>query len=139
MKRSRLILFLATVVVAGSLSVPLAGQEPSEPGVTYIIPVRGMIERGLLYVVRRGVSEAERAGAGAIVFDMDTPGGQLLTAEEIIKLLSELSKDYGATVISATHDHKMLAASDRIRWIKDGGVDKLQNRSELNIKVGAVG
>ena len=63
----------------------------------------------------------------------------LHTGEDIIKLLSELSKVYGATVISATHDHKMLDASDRILWIKDGSVDKLQKRSELDIRVGAVG
>ena len=40
------------------------------------------------------------------------------TGEEIISLISDLSRRLGVTVISATHDHKMLATSDRILWIK---------------------
>jgi putative ABC transport system ATP-binding protein len=42
------------------------------------------------------------------------------------------------TVITATHDHKMLATSDRILWIKDGGVDRLERREDLDIRVGTV-
>ena len=46
----------------------------------------------------------------------DEPTGNLdfHTGEDIIKLLSTLSKEHHVTVISATHDHKMLATSDRI-------------------------
>jgi len=71
----------------------------------------------------------------------DEPTGylDLHTGEEIIDLLRELNNEYGVTVVTATHDHKMLAASDRILWIKDGAVDKLERRSDLDIKVGAVG
>ncbi|MBT3291821.1 MAG: ABC transporter ATP-binding protein, partial [Victivallales bacterium] len=35
-------------------------------------------------------------------------------------------------------DHKMLATSDRILWIKDGAVDRLERREDLDIKVGTV-
>jgi len=41
-------------------------------------------------------------------------------------------------VITATHDHKMLATSDRILWVKDGAVDRLQRREDLDIRVGKV-
>ena len=41
-------------------------------------------------------------------------------------------------VITATHDHKMLDDSDRILWIKDGAIDKLQRRDEVDIRVGTV-
>ena len=70
----------------------------------------------------------------------DEPTGNLdlHTGEEIIQLLSELSRSMGVTVISATHDHKMLATSDRILWIKDGRQDRLERREDLNIRVGAV-
>jgi len=74
-----------------------------------------------------------------ILADEPTGNLDLHTGEEIIDLLSELNNEYGVTVVTATHDHKMLAASDRILWIKDGAVDKLERRSDLDIKVGAVG
>jgi putative ABC transport system ATP-binding protein len=73
-----------------------------------------------------------------ILADEPTGNLDLHTGEEIINLLSDLSDELGVTVITATHDHKMLAASDRILWIKDGAVDKLQRREEIDIRVGTV-
>jgi len=40
--------------------------------------------------------------------------------------------------MTATHDHKMLDKSDRILWIKDGGVDRLERRQDIDIRVGKV-
>jgi membrane-bound serine protease (ClpP class) len=57
----------------------------------YVIPIEGMIERGLIYVIRRGVGEAERRKADAIIFVMDTPGGQLQAAEEIINIIASVN------------------------------------------------
>ncbi len=73
-----------------------------------------------------------------ILADEPTGNLDLHTGEEIIRLLKQLSTDDGVTVITATHDHKMLDVSTRILWIKDGGVDKIQMREELNIRVGGV-
>ncbi len=73
-----------------------------------------------------------------ILADEPTANLDLNTGEEIISLISDLSRRLGVTVISATHDHKMLATSDRILWIKDGSIDRLENRENLNIKVGSV-
>ena len=42
------------------------------------------------------------------------------------------------TVITATHDMKMLAASDRVVWITDGKVTRIQSRAELDIQVGTI-
>ena len=39
------------------------------------------------------------------------------------------------TVISATHDHKMLSVSDRVVWVKDGAVDHVANREDLEIEI----
>src|SRR5450432_284515 len=63
----------------------------------------------------------------------DEPTGNL-----IIELLRQLNKERGVTIISATHDHKMLAVSDRIIWIRDGKVDKIQKREELKIAAGSI-
>ena len=73
-----------------------------------------------------------------ILADEPTGNLDLHTGEEIIALLSQLSREMGVTVISATHDHKMLATSDRILWIKDGKKDRLERREDLNIKIGTV-
>ena len=71
-----------------------------------------------------------------ILADEPTANLDLKTGEDIIQLLSQLSKEFGVTIITATHDHKMLASSDRILWIKDGQVDKIQNRADIEINVG---
>jgi len=70
----------------------------------------------------------------------DEPTGNLdtRTGEEIINRLSRLSKDRGVTIISATHDHKMLSVSDRVVSIRDGKVEKIELRSQLNIQVGSI-
>ncbi len=70
----------------------------------------------------------------------DEPTGNLdlHTGEEIINSLRALCDDHGVTVITATHDHKMLDKSDRILWIKDGRRDRLERRADLDIRVGRV-
>jgi putative ABC transport system ATP-binding protein len=71
----------------------------------------------------------------------DEPTGNLdsKTGTEIIDLLRKLNQEQGVTVISATHDFKMLDVSDRIIWIRDGTVDKIELRSDIDIKVGGMG
>jgi putative ABC transport system ATP-binding protein len=73
-----------------------------------------------------------------ILADEPTGNLDLHTGEEIIHLLHRLSKETGVTVITATHDHKMLDVSDRILWIKDGAVDRLERREDVDIRVGTV-
>jgi len=73
-----------------------------------------------------------------VLADEPTGNLDLHTGEEIINLLAELSRELGVTVISATHDHKMLATSDRILWIKDGAKERLERRQDLKIRVGTV-
>ena len=70
--------------------------------------------------------------------DEPTANLDLHTGEEIINLLRALRDDHGVTVITATHDHKMLDKSDRILWIKDGQRDRLEDRADLDIRVGKV-
>ena len=74
-----------------------------------------------------------------ILADEPTGNLDLTTGEEIIALLKQLSQDRGVTVISATHDFKMLNVSDQVVWIRDGLVDKIEDREELSISVGTIG
>ena len=38
----------------------------------------------------------------------------------------------------ATHDHKMLATSDRVVYLVDGQVDQIRRREELDIRAGSI-
>ena len=62
----------------------------------------------------------------------------LKTGEEIIALLGQLQADLGVTIISATHDHKMLAASDRVVYLEDGKVIDIKTRDQIKISFGEV-
>ena len=61
---------------------------PAATGPVYIIPVQGEIEKGLVWVIRRGIEEAEAGNASAIVLDMNTNGGAGDATEEIMGLLT---------------------------------------------------
>ncbi len=87
---------------------------------------------------RVAVARALANTPAIILADEPTANLDLKTGEEIISLLKELSIENNVTVITATHDHKMLVVSDRIVWIKDGGIDKIQTAAEANIKVGKI-
>jgi membrane-bound serine protease (ClpP class) len=78
---------LLFAVLAAAVAPRAAGAGAPGAGSVYIIPVEEAIDSALLYVMRRGLREAEAQGAEAIVFVMDTPGGRLDAAEEILKLL----------------------------------------------------
>jgi putative ABC transport system ATP-binding protein len=73
-----------------------------------------------------------------ILADEPTGNLDLQTGKLIIELLRQLNRERGVTIISATHDHKMLAVSDRILWIRDGRVDRIQKREDLNIQEGVI-
>ncbi|HSV15324.1 MAG TPA: hypothetical protein VLI90_13780, partial [Tepidisphaeraceae bacterium] len=73
-----------------------------------------------------------------ILADEPTGNLDLHTGRLIIELLRQLNQERGVTIISATHDHKMLAVSDRILWISDGRVDRIQKREELKIAEGVI-
>ena len=73
-----------------------------------------------------------------ILADEPTANLDVKTGAEIIHLLQSLKDERGITVISATHDMKMLDVSDRILWIRDGKMHRLEERHDLNINVGGI-
>jgi putative ABC transport system ATP-binding protein len=73
-----------------------------------------------------------------ILADEPTGNLDLHTGEEIINLIGEMKATLGITVITATHDMKMLSASDVVVWIKDGAVDRVAKKGEIEIEVGSI-
>ena len=84
---------------------------------------------------RVAVARALANDPAVVLADEPTANLDLRTGTEIIELLKEMNQASGVTIISATHDHKMLSVSDRVVWIKDGQVDRIANREDLNIEV----
>ncbi len=73
-----------------------------------------------------------------ILADEPTANLDLHTGAEIIAILKSLSTEAGVTVITATHDHKMLKSSDRVLHIQDGQVVRIQRREDLVIREGDI-
>jgi len=87
---------------------------------------------------RVAVARALANDPSLILADEPTGNLDLKTGQEIISLLHSLKEEHGVTIISATHDMKMLSNSDRVLWILDGKVDKMMNREDLDIHVGTM-
>ncbi|RJQ61096.1 MAG: ABC transporter ATP-binding protein [Desulfobacteraceae bacterium] len=87
---------------------------------------------------RVAVARALANDPAIILADEPTGNLDLKTGEEIINLLKNLSKERRVTVISATHDIKMLNVSDQVVWIRDGRIDKIEDRKDLSISVGRI-
>ncbi len=87
---------------------------------------------------RVAVARALANDPAIILADEPTGNLDLTTGEEIITLLKNMSRERGVTIISATHDIKMLNVSDQVVWIRDGQIDKIESREELTISVGRI-
>jgi putative ABC transport system ATP-binding protein len=71
----------------------------------------------------------------------DEPTGNLdlKTGEEILKIMQRINRERGVTIVCATHDHRLLNICDRIMWVRDGRIDRVEERSNLKIKIGTIG
>ena len=70
----------------------------------------------------------------------DEPTGNLdqKTGLKIIELLCDLNENLGVTIITATHDYKMLGVSDRIAWFSGGSLDKIQTKDHFKVLKGSI-
>ena len=85
MKIIRFALFL--LLCAGATNDGNA-KEIIRQGETVVVPMRGEISPSLVLFIRRATKAAENAGAAAIIFEMNTYGGRLDSAEEITSILN---------------------------------------------------
>ncbi len=70
----------------------------------------------------------------------DEPTGNLdsNTGQQIIDYMKGLQNEMGSTIITVTHDDKMLHACDRMAWIRDGEIERVANRDEIAIQIGSI-
>lgn len=75
---------------------------------------------------RVAIARAMANDPAIILADEPTGNLDLNTGMEIIDLLHGLNRTRGMTLIAATHDLKMIKASDRIVWMRDGKIEKIE-------------
>ena len=85
---------------------------------------------------RVAIARAFANDPAIILADEPTGNLDLKTGKEIITLLKRMNEDNKVTVISATHDLKMLDVSDRVVWIRDGKLERIEEREDLDIQIG---
>ena len=69
-----------------------------------------------------------------VLADEPTANLDQATGDEMIELLAKLREELGVTIVSATHDLKMLKRSDRILWIEDGLIIKAARPEEIDFQ-----
>jgi membrane-bound serine protease (ClpP class) len=81
---------LSILVLLAVLATLETGQarEVIHKGDVVVVPLRGEISPSLLMFLRRAEKVAESSGASAIIFEMNTYGGRLDSAEEITSALN---------------------------------------------------
>lgn len=68
----------------------IQAETQGEGKLVYIIPIEKEVERGLEAFLKRSTNEAKEAGANHIIFEIDTPGGRVDSANKIGSLLQSL-------------------------------------------------
>lgn len=80
------------ILFAMALMLPFAGTTAVgaeiSAGDVVVVPLKGEVSKAQFFFLRRILKQAEAAGAAAFILDMDTPGGRLDVAVEMIDLLS---------------------------------------------------
>ncbi|HDI74339.1 MAG: ABC transporter ATP-binding protein [Thermoprotei archaeon] len=83
---------------------------------------------------RVAIARALANDPAIVLADEPTGNLDLNTGLEIINLMRTLNKEKGVTVITATHDLKMIDVSDRIVYIRDGKIERIETRAEVAVE-----
>ncbi len=98
---------------------------PTVPGPVYVLPIQKEIQKGLVYIVRRGVKTAMENNASALVLDMDTPGGEGEAMKEIMGIIAKFQPaDRTFTYVNkeAFSAGAFISAATRHIWMAPGAI-----------------
>ena len=73
-----------------------------------------------------------------ILADEPTGNLDLRTGQDIINVLGEMKRTMGITVITATHDMKMISASDTLVKIRSGAVEEIVGKDKMDVFIGTI-
>ena len=114
----------ATVSSAAAVAPEeIAPAAPGAPAKVKVIPVRDAISKPVLYVIRRGLKEAQEQGMKAVILDMETPGGELGVTLDIMEALDRFE---GQTLVYVNKEAIsagaiISAVADRV-YFAPGGI-----------------
>ncbi len=74
-----------------------------------------------------------------LLCDEPTANLDLVSGKDVHRILYELNKNEGVTIVCATHDHAMLKVSDRMIWINGGTIERIALSSSIRIEQGSLG
>jgi len=83
---------------------------------------------------RVAIARAFANDPSIILADEPTGNLDLSMGLNVISLLKKLNENMGSTVITATHDLKMIDVSDRIIYVRDGRVERVEERQVVEIR-----
>ncbi|OYT41007.1 MAG: ABC transporter [Desulfurococcales archaeon ex4484_58] len=82
---------------------------------------------------RVAIARALANDPSIILADEPTANLDLVTGKQIINLLKEISINRNVTVITNTHDLKMIDVSDRVVYIRDGKIERIEERQVVEL------
>jgi putative ABC transport system ATP-binding protein len=85
---------------------------------------------------RVAIARAFANDPAIVLADEPTGNLDLKTGMEIIQLMADMNRRRGITIMCNTHDLKIIEASDRIVWIRDGQVSRIDTKEQVDIRVG---
>lgn len=103
-------------IFAPARSVPAGAGAP----VVYRIPIKGVIDLGLAPFVRRVLGEAKSAGSPVVILDINTPGGRVDAAWEIVDAVQASEVPVYAYVDRALSAGAMIALATRGIYMQPG-------------------
>ncbi len=133
-----------------NVTVPMAfagveSEEAHERGMS-LLDIVGLKERWFHKPIEMSGGQQQRTAIARSMANnpslllCDEPTGNLdfKTGDEIHQIIRRLNLEMGVTVICATHDHRLIDMADRITWVRDGAIEKIAERKDLEIDTGTV-
>jgi len=87
---------------------------------------------------RVAIARAFANGPAIVLADEPTGNLDLTTGLNIIELLIKMNHELGITIMCNTHDLKIIDASDRIVWLRDGKISRIERKEEVTVAVGDI-
>ncbi len=92
MKSNKVLIMIILIFLIFNSSVQcLAENRLESPENIHVIPIKGVVSRGLTAFVIRSIREAEKMNARALIFEIDTPGGEVGSAIQMSNAILKTS------------------------------------------------
>jgi len=87
---------------------------------------------------RVAIARALANNPSILLCDEPTANLDHKTGDEILAILEKLNRERGVTIICATHDHRMMNMCDRLMWIRDGAIERIARRDEVEVQLASI-